>query len=65
MPIHVHLKCVAGEIEKVDCNSRSDTFESSIREHSQGLSPEQIETVLKEVGELPEDAEEPEDNPPF
>jgi hypothetical protein len=65
MPIHVHVHCVAGEIEKVDCNTRSDTFESSIREHSQGLTAEQIETVLKDVGDLPEDAEESEDEPPF
>lgn len=66
MPIHVHVACVAGEIEKVDCSSRSDAFEGSIRQNSQGLSEEQIESVLKDVGELPEDAEEPEgDEPPF
>lgn len=66
MPIHVHLGCVAGEIEKVDCSSRSDGFEGSIRQNSQGLTPEQIETVLKDVGELPEDAEEADsDEPPF
>ena len=54
------------EIEKVDCSSRSDAFEGSIRQNSQGLSAEQIESVLKDVGELPEDAEEPEgDEPPF
>lgn len=64
MPIHVHVMCVAGEIEKVDCNTRSDGFEQSIRQQSQGLTEEQIETVLKDVGELPEDAE-PEDAPPF
>lgn len=66
MPIHVHVGCVAGEIEKVDCSSRSDGFEASIRQNSQGLSAEQIETVLKDVGELPEDAEEAEsDEAPF
>jgi hypothetical protein len=66
MPIHVHVGCVAGEIEKVDCSSRSDGFEGSIRQNSQGLSAEQIETVLKDVGELPEDAEEAEsDEAPF
>lgn len=63
MPIHVHVGCVAGEIGKVDCNTRSDTFETSIREHSKGLTEEQIESVLNNVGELPEDPED--DTPPF
>lgn len=64
MPIHVHVTCVAGELEKVDCNTQSDGFESSIRQNSQGLSDEQIEAVLKDLGELPDDPET-DDTPPF
>ncbi len=64
MPIHVHVACVAGEIEKVDCSTQSGGFERSLRQNSQGLSEEQIESVLKDIDELPDDPET-EDAPPF
>jgi len=63
MPIQVHPRCVADEIEKVDCNTSSDGFEKSVRD-SQGLTKEQLDAVLEEVGELPEDPEEQDDAPP-
>jgi len=66
MPIHVHIACVAGEIEKVDCSTQSEGFEHSLRQNSRGLTEEQIESVLKDIGELPDDPEtENEDAPPF
>ena len=58
MPITVHVACVAGEIGRVDCNTRSEGFESSIRKHSDGLTEEQIVSVLENVGELPEDVDD-------
>lgn len=60
MPIHVHPGCVAGEIDKPDCITEAEGFEAAIREHSQGLTDEQLDEVMREVGELPES--EP---PPF
>ncbi len=62
MPIHVHVGCVAGEMEKEDCATDSDGFQVSIRQHSEGLTEEQIETVLRDVGELPPPKD---DAPPF
>ncbi len=67
MPIHVHPACVAEEMEKADCGTESDGFEHSVRHSSQGLSTEQIDNVLKEIGELPESEGDDDDGdaPPF
>lgn len=67
MPIHVHVGCVADEIEKVDCSTRSEGFARALHESSQGVTSEQIDKIVEEIGELPEDAEEPDedDAPPF
>ena len=67
MPIHVHGLCVAGEIEKVDCSTLSEGFEHSLRQNTRGLTEEQVESVLKDIGELPDDPEtdKTEDAPPF
>lgn len=58
MPIHVHPRCVADELEKPDCNTEVDGFANALRANSEGLTEEQIDSVVHEVGELPE-AEEP------
>ena len=60
MPIQVHPGCVAREMEKPDCATESDGFEAAVRSNSQGLTDEQLDAVVREVGELPE--KEP---PPF
>lgn len=60
MPIHVHPACVAGEIEKEDCNTETSGFASNLRANSPALSEEQIASVLAAIGELPE-----EEAPPF
>ena len=65
MPIHVHPACVAEEMEKVDCGTEADGFEHSVRQHSHGLTEEQINRVLAEIGELPESEDEEDDAPPF
>jgi len=62
MPIHVHVACVSGEMEKEDCATDSDGFQVSIRQNSHGLSPMEIDTVLRDVGELPPPKD---DAPPF
>ena len=62
MPIHVHLACVAEELEKPDCNTESGGFENAIRQNSKKLTEEQIEEALKGIGELPEGDD---DAPPF
>jgi hypothetical protein len=59
MPIHVHPKCVAGELESEDCNTEASGFTRALRENSQGLSAEQIDSVLEAVGELPEEEAAP------
>ena len=51
-------------MEKADCGTEADGFEHSVRQNSQGLSEEQIDSVLKEIGELPE-SEGDDDAPPF
>jgi hypothetical protein len=66
MPIHVHLACVAGEIEKVDCSTLSEGFEYALRQNSHDLTPMQVDELLKDIGELPDDPEtDNEDAPPF
>jgi len=60
MGIQVHPACVAAEIEREDCATEAAGFAESIRANSQGLTSEQIDTVLGAVGELPE-----EEAPPF
>jgi hypothetical protein len=53
MPIHVHPKCVTGELESEDCNTEAAGFAEALRANSQGLSSEQIDSVLEAIGELP------------
>lgn len=67
MPIQVHPACVAGELEKEDCNTEADGFHAAIRSNSQGLSEEQIDAVLGSLGDLPESDSESQqdDEPPF
>ena len=60
MPIQVHARCVSSEIEKEDCSTEADGFEAAIRANSRDLNPEQVETILREVGRLPES-----EAPPF
>lgn len=60
MPIQVHARCVAGEIDKDDCNTEADGFGAALRANSRGLTQEQIETILQEVGQLPQS-----EAPPF
>ena len=64
MPIHVHPRCVADELEKPDCGTEADGFARDLRANSEGLTEEQIDSVLSDVGELPEAGEEA-DEPPF
>jgi hypothetical protein len=54
MPIQVHAGCVAGEIEKTDCNTETDGFEAALRANSRDLSAEQIDGVVAAIGKLPE-----------
>jgi hypothetical protein len=61
MPIQVHPRCVALEIAREDCATEGAGFADALRANSQGLSGEQIDAVLQEVGEL----EEEEEAPPF
>ena len=60
MPIQVHPACVAAEVEREDCATEAAGFAEAIRANSQGLTSEQIDTVLEAVGEL-----EAEEAPPF
>jgi len=60
MPIQVHPACVAAELEREDCATEAAGFAEAIRANSQGLTSEQIDTVLEAVGELSE-----EEAPPF
>lgn len=60
MPIQVHPRCVALELEREDCANESAGFAEAIRANSQGLTAEQIDSVLEGVGELEE-----EEAPPF
>ena len=60
MPIQVHPQCVASELEGEDCATEAAGFALAIRTNSQGLTTEQLDSVVSAVGELPE--EEP---PPF
>ena len=60
MPIQVHPRCVAAELEREDCATEAAGFAEAIRANSQGLTSEQIDTVLEAVGELSE-----EEAPPF
>ena len=64
MPIQVHPRCVADEIEKPDCATKVDGFARDLRANSDGLTEEQIDSVLSGVGELLESGEEA-DEPPF
>ena len=52
--------CVAAEIEREDCATEAAGFADAIRANSQGLSSEQIDSILEAVGELEE-----EEAPPF
>ncbi|HJS74174.1 MAG TPA: hypothetical protein VJ921_07810 [Vicinamibacteria bacterium] len=60
MPIQVHPRCVALELEREDCATEATGFADAIRANSQGLTSEQIDAVLEGVGELEE-----EEAPPF
>jgi hypothetical protein len=59
MPIHVHPKCVLSELESEDCNTEAAGFAPALRANSQGLTAEQIDSVLQAVGELPEEEAAP------
>ena len=60
MPIQVHPRCVALELEREDCATEATGFADAIRANSQGLTSEQVIAVLEGVGELEE-----EEAPPF
>jgi hypothetical protein len=59
MPIHVHPRCVADELEKPDCNTEADGFAHALRSNSEGLTEAQIDSALSDIGELPESEEAP------
>ena len=50
-PVHVHPKCVAGELDNPECNTESDGLAERLRAHSAGLEDAQIAALLAEIGQ--------------
>jgi hypothetical protein len=51
-PINVHPRCVAQELRADDCGTASEGFADALRAHSKDVSPESLDDVLREIGEL-------------
>ncbi len=51
-PINVHPRCVAAEMDADDCSTEVEGFRNALRSNSTGLSDEQLEAVLAEIGDL-------------
>jgi len=51
-PINVHPRCVAAELMAEDCGTEIEGFDDALRANSRGVTEEQINAVLAEIGEL-------------
>jgi len=58
-PIHVHPHCVAGELEKEDCETEVDGLINALRTNSGDFDATFFAAAVAEIGELPESEEEP------
>ena len=53
-PITVHPRCVAGELEKDDCETEAAGLIGALRANSEELEPAMFDAAVTEIGELPE-----------
>ena len=51
-PINVHPKCVAAEMQTEECSTEADGFVDALRANSEEVSPEQLASVIAEIGDL-------------
>jgi hypothetical protein len=58
-PITVHPKCVAGELEKDDCETAVAGLIDAMRDNTEGLDAALFASTVAEIGELPEVEDEP------
>ena len=58
-PITVHPKCVAGELEKDDCETEIAGLVDAMRANSGEFDSALFDKAVEEMGELPEPDEEP------
>jgi len=52
-PVNVHPTCVAAEMNTPECVTESESFAEALRENSQDVASERIDTLLAEIGSLP------------
>ena len=51
-PINVHPRCVAGELRADDCATEKESLAGELRANSQGVSADDVEKTIVEIGEL-------------
>jgi hypothetical protein len=51
-PINVHTKCAVAEMKTGDCLTEAEGFAEALRANSTQLTPEQVDAVLAEIGDL-------------
>jgi hypothetical protein len=50
--VHVHPRCVAEELASEDSAVEAGGLEAALREHSEDLSPAELNALLAEIGEI-------------